>query len=696
MSQVPKNARGAAHRTVGILEWFAFEDRDFVEHTLADLERLGARHLRTGISWADWMRDGGPEWIAWLFERFERAGLEVLPCLLYTPPSEGEVARTSSPPRRLKSYADFVDQIIARHGRHFDYVELWNEPNNVAEWDFRRDPEYTKFAEMIILAANWAQQQGKKTVLGGMSPIDPGWLEHIIGQGVVEYIDVLGVHGFPGTWEKGWTNWHDQIGQVDQVLDRYGFELPIWITEVGYSTRNHRDFQQLEVFRDALDAPAERVYWYGMYDLPSERSSILGFHLDEREYHCGLKRADGGAKLLYRLWADRGEQTVREVCTWPTIDKPAPTDAALITGGAGFIGSNLAYRLLSEGREVVVFDNLSRPGVEANLRWLVEQFDDNLWVVTADLRDPHAVHYAVQGASQVFHFAGQTAVTTSLSDPVDDFTANARATVNLLEALRTSQRSPSLIFTSTNKVYGNLGDVDLVERATRYMPADEALARRGIDEQRPLHLCSPYGCSKGAADQYVLDYARTFGLDACVFRMSCIYGPRQFGTEDQGWVAHFLLRALDARPITIYGDGKQVRDVLFVDDLVDAFVRAADALGGDADELRGRAFNIGGGPEQTMSLLELLEIIEELDGRPPRVDFDRWRPGDQRFYVSDISSFRQATGWQPSVGRREGVGRLYEWVRELRRRDARVRGTISAGAAAPASAVSQARSEGAQ
>jgi CDP-paratose 2-epimerase len=691
MSQSPADAPTRSKQVFGVLEWFHFEDYDFVEQTIADLRRLGVDHLRTGISWADWMRDGGEEWIDWLFERLTREDFDLLPCFLYTPPSEGEVERTSSPPRNLKAYADFLDEMLSRYGEHFEYVELWNEPNNFAEWDFRRDPEFTKFAEMIIMAANWAQKQGKKTVLGGMSPIDPGWLEHIIGLGVLDFIDVLGVHGFPGTWEKNWSSWQEQIGEVHNVLDRYDYDLPIWITEAGYSTRNHRDFQQLEVFLDALDAPAERMYWYGMYDLPNERSSILGFHLDEREYHCGLKRDDGRAKLLFRLLCDGGEQTVREVSSWPTVDKPAPDDAALITGGAGFIGSNLAYELLSQGRDVVIYDSLSRPGVESNLGWLKDNFEDNLWVVLADLRDRHALHLAMEGVSEVFHFAGQTAVTTSLDDPVDDFTANARATLNLLEEIRASDKSPSLVFTSTNKVYGNLADVELVEEQTRYEPANSEVRDRGICEDRRLQLCSPYGCSKGAADQYVLDYAKTFGIDACVFRMSCIYGPRQFGTEDQGWIAHFLIRALEDDQITIYGDGKQVRDVLFVEDLVDAFLRTRDHM----DELSGRAFNIGGGPDNTMSLLELLDLIVDVDGRSPKVEFDEWRPGDQRFYVSDISAFREATGWQPKVKRRRGVERLYEWLVEFRGRQSRSQPVPALEyASASPEALSGVRSEG--
>jgi CDP-paratose 2-epimerase len=331
----------------------------------------------------------------------------------------------------------------------------------------------------------------------------------------------------------------------------------------------------------------------------------------------------------------------------------------LITGGAGFIGTNLADRLLSEGRRVRIFDNLSRPGVEHNLAWLRAKHGASLQFIQADIRDADAVTYAVRGVSQVFHFAAQVAVTTSLGDPVDDFEINARGTLNLLEAIRLGPDNPSLVFTSTNKVYGHLDDVALTTIGGRYLPADPAF-RTGFSERRPPDFHSPYGCSKGAADQYVLDYARTFGVRATVFRMSCIYGPHQCGNEDQGWVAHFLLSALSGHPITLYGDGCQVRDVLYVDDLVDALKLAQARI----DVLAGKAFNIGGGPQRTTSLLELMSLIEELHGTAPKLEFSKWRAADQRYYVSDISRFIRATGWSPKINVHEGVTRLYRWLAE--------------------------------
>lgn len=330
----------------------------------------------------------------------------------------------------------------------------------------------------------------------------------------------------------------------------------------------------------------------------------------------------------------------------------------LITGGSGFIGANLANRIASEGRPVLLLDNLSRIGVEQNLAWLKERHGNRVRIDVADVRDADSVARAVARASQVFHFAAQVAVTTSLIDPVEDFEINARGTLNVLEALRAQPEPPPLVFTSTNKVYGNCEDVDLVARGGRYQPADRELRERGISEARPLQFHSPYGCSKGTADQYVLDYAHSYGLRTAVFRMSCIYGPHQFGTEDQGWVAHFLIRAIDGQPISIYGDGKQVRDVLFVEDLVEAFIRAQANI----DKIAGTAFNIGGGPQNAISLLDLLDMIEELNGERPEIRFDDWRTGDQRYYVSDTHRFQQATGWRPRVGAREGVEALYQWL----------------------------------
>jgi CDP-paratose 2-epimerase len=345
---------------------------------------------------------------------------------------------------------------------------------------------------------------------------------------------------------------------------------------------------------------------------------------------------------------------------------------ALITGGAGFVGANLAHRLLATGRCVVILDNLRRPGVEQNIQWLQQEHGSRVALVQADIRDPAAVRQVVQHATEIYHLAAQVAVTTSLVDPVDDFQTNAWGTLNLLEAVRHVWPRPTLLFTSTKKVYGALDDLTLRATPTRYEPADPATRQHGIAE-RPVSFVSPYGCSKGAADQYVLDYARSFDLPAVVFRMSCIYGPHQFGNEDQGWVAHFLRRAAEHKPITLYGDGRQVRDLLFVEDLVDAMLAAQQHI----DVIAGQAFNIGGGPANSVSLLELMDLVGELHGSRPQLTFEDWRVGDQRYYVSDTRRFAQMTGWAPRVDVRQGVARLYEWVKNLDR-------TQRQGAPAPA------------
>jgi CDP-paratose 2-epimerase len=331
---------------------------------------------------------------------------------------------------------------------------------------------------------------------------------------------------------------------------------------------------------------------------------------------------------------------------------------ALITGGAGFVATNVADRLLSAGQPVILFDNLSRAGVERNVEWLCARHGRLVTFERGDIRNADAVRRVVRRAAQIYHFAAQVAVTTSLVDPFADFEVNARGTLNVLEAARACPSAPPVLFTSTNKVYGDLHDVALRATPTRYEPADDRLRRSGISERRSLDFHSPYGCSKGVADQYVLDYCRTFRMRGVVFRMSCIYGTHQFGTEDQGWIAYFLIAALNGRPLTIYGDGRQVRDVLFVDDLVDAMCLAQANI----DRLSGQAFNIGGGPRQTTSLSELLELITEVTGEHPQVGTDAWRAADQRYYVSDTTKFGTAVGWRPRVSVRRGVTALIEWL----------------------------------
>ncbi len=330
----------------------------------------------------------------------------------------------------------------------------------------------------------------------------------------------------------------------------------------------------------------------------------------------------------------------------------------LVTGGAGFIGCNIADALARQGHEVLVFDALSRPGVERNLAWLKERHAGRISSIVADIRDEDEVVRAASEAKAVFHMAAQVAVTTSLADPREDFDINVRGTLNLLDALRLKNGSTPLIFASTNKVYGDLADLEFQQEGDRYVAVDPAVASRGISEHRPLDFHTPYGCSKGAADQYVLDYARSFGVPTAVIRMSCIYGERQMGTEDQGWVAHFLIRALEEKEIVLYGDGRQVRDILDVSNAVEAYLAAWSRIG----RISGRAFNLGGGPENAVSLIELLDFVGTLLGRRLDISFADWRAGDQRYFVADTKAIRQALELSPAVDWKTGVAALAEWL----------------------------------
>jgi CDP-paratose 2-epimerase len=331
----------------------------------------------------------------------------------------------------------------------------------------------------------------------------------------------------------------------------------------------------------------------------------------------------------------------------------------LITGGAGFIGCNLAEACIRAGHTVTVYDNLSRRGSEANLTWLRSAHSGNGFdFLLGDIRDYPAVLRAMVDQEAVYHLAAQTAVTTSVSDPRSDFEINALGTFNVLEAARQAADDPILIFASTNKVYGSMEDAVVVEESTRYSLPEYP---NGVSENRALDFHSPYGCSKGAADQYVRDYARMYGLRSVVFRQSCVYGQRQMGVEDQGWVAWFIIAAVTGRPITIYGSGKQVRDLLHVDDLVRAFQAATEQIGAAA----GQVYNLGGGPENALSVwAEFGPLLGEVLGEPVLpASFEDWRPGDQPVFVADVAKARREFGWAPRVTAREGIERLAGWVK---------------------------------
>jgi CDP-paratose 2-epimerase len=655
---------------VGLVQWFRQGDYARVEQVLADARALGVTHLRTGLSWAEWCTPAGEDWVNWLVPTLS-AAVSLLPCLHYTPPSLGLEPRPSAPPRDPAGYAAFVRCMIDRFPGAFEAVELWNEPNNPADWDAALDSDGRIFARMVTEAAEAAHLAGVRTVLGGMCPIDPEWLERMCDFGVLDHIDAVGVHGFPGTWDFDWAEWPQRIADVRRVLEANDLRREIWITEAGYSTWRDDEHGQVRAFLKAQQAPVERLYWTSVLDLDPEQAHRDGWHADERHYHLGLRTVPGPAKLLYHLWS-RGGLAALHQAGWlhasPLVARGIRP--VLITGGAGFIGSNVADRLLSSGQRVVILDNLSRTGVERNLHWLRARHGDRLQIEVGDVRDASVVRRLVRSARHVYHFAAQVAVTLSLQNALADFDVNARGTLNLLEAARAAPDPPSLLFTSTNKVYGGLADLLLRQVGGRYVPEDPEIAGNGIDERRPLQFQSPYGCSKGAADQYVLDYAHTFDLPCVVFRMSCIYGPHQFGTEDQGWVAHFLLKSHLREPIVIYGDGMQVRDVLYVDDLVDAMLAAHAHI----SETAGQAFNMGGGPSHAISLLELLDAMSRLHGQSVSTRFEAWRPGDQRYYVSNTARLQSLTGWTARTPIADGLKQLSAWLR----------GSLDDDAAAPA------------
>jgi CDP-paratose 2-epimerase len=331
----------------------------------------------------------------------------------------------------------------------------------------------------------------------------------------------------------------------------------------------------------------------------------------------------------------------------------------LITGGAGFIGSNLAHRLISQGHDVTIYDNLSRRGSRKNLEWLLPRHGENSFrIIEADLADLPVLKQACKRKERIYHLAGQVAVTLSVQYPLKDFHDNALGTLHLLEAARDAGNDPVILYTSTNKVYGEMQDVPVVEEETRYRY--QALTN-GVSETQPLDFHSPYGCSKGCGDQYTHDYARIYGLRTVVMRQSCIYGYRQFGIEDQGWLAWFIIASLQEKPISIFGDGKQVRDILFVDDLLDAY----DAAVAHIDKAAGQVYNIGGGPQNTISVwAEFGPMLERLLGKPIPVKYYDWRPGDQRIFVSNISKAREEIGWEPRISVQDGITRLFNWVRD--------------------------------
>lgn len=610
----PPAPKSGASAEPGLLQWFWPGDRARVEETLADLRGLGVRHLRTGVSWADWFTPHGRDWYAWLIPRLAEE-VELLPCFLYTPPSLGLSPKSSAPPREPKAYADFLDAMMTEFGRYFEWVELWNEPNNISEWDWTLDPEWNIFCEMVGGAAHWARVRGKKTVLGGMSPTDPNWLRHVFDHGLTPYIDAVGIHGFPGVWESSWEGWESCAAKVRRVLHDYRSPAQVWITEVGFSTWRYEEQRQLREFVRALDAPVDRMYWYSAYDLHPDRPTVDGFHSDEREYHFGLKRYGGQPKLLHRIWAESGLDAVRAVASVGRAPGRGAADAprALVTGGAGFIGSRVAEGLAAQGREVLVLDNLSRPGTERTARAL-EEARGPIRVEVADVRDRCAVRAALDGVFEVYHFASAEG---DPEDPERDFGTHCVGTFNLLEELRRLVDPPALVVESSRE---------------------------------------PQSFFRAAAEGCVLGYARRYRLPAVALRLGPVFGPGESPRPDAPSV--WMRAALRGLPAPVAGDGRRVRDLLYVDDAAQAFVLAAHCARAHA----GALFDVAPGPSEAISDLELAEIISEVLGRPPIVRLEEAGTEQRTCGGTDARLFCAATGWAPRVGLREGLQRLHRWL----------------------------------
>jgi CDP-paratose 2-epimerase len=665
---------------------FSPGEQEQVEAGMRALAALPVHHIRIEMAWADWHDTSFREWYQWLMGALSRQ-FTVLPALVYAPPSVEIGTPTPIPPEDSKAFADFLDVLTDDLPGMFEWIELPAEPAPPGIWDWRLDPRGHIFSQVIASAAYRCRQRGIKTALGGLRTGDLGWLSLLCENGVVDFADAVGLRDDPAAPLSRARGWPDVVRDAKRILAEHCRNAQLWITGAGCPTDNYDEFAQCETFMGLLNADAQRVYWSQLQDapLPSPRRADPTDRAVSR--HPGLLRSDGTPKLLFRLWKSHGIEGIRQIAECAsarqsdfgfrisdfglqkTLDanpqsairnpqsKPRPV---LITGGAGFIGSNLAERLLRRGRPVMILDNLSRVGVEHNVRYLWDTYGDLLEVHMGDVRNKALVEKLAARCESIFHLAAQVAVTTSLTDPAGDFETNLQGTLNVLEAARQQDPLPPVLFTSTHNVYGDLRDVELIPRGKRHVPRDHGTRRSGISEARPLDFHSPYGCSKGAADQYVLDYARMYGLPGVVFRMSCIYGRRQLGTEDQGWVAHFALQMLRDSPLTLYGDGRQVRDILYIDDLLDAILLAVEHI----REVAGKAFNIGGGPDNAVSLLEVIEQLSELSGVRPEIRYGPRRKGDQSYYVSDIRRFTQATGWTPQVPARRGVPRLYHWILE--------------------------------
>ncbi len=614
---------------IGFTQGFTIGDDAGLEAASARLQTFGIRHLRLLLP--D-MADGNLDGIAWTRRLFARL----------------------SPKLAVTAYL---------HVGHADSVPEWLQRLFAAFDGAIEAVELSASGPALSAIGEAARAAGLRPVLSVGANDAVAWLQQAGAAGTLAAYDAIGLQCMPPP-AGGRAAWSARLAEIRQTAHRFNPDLALWITRTGYAAWRHDAAHQAQAFLDAVSAPAERVYWSSLFDQPDAASP------DPGHAHYGVIDQAGQPKLLGRLLEGGVAEVDRVLATARRLKLPSVTATrpVLVTGGAGFIGANLADRLAAEGHHVHIYDALARAGVERNLHWLARRHPTRISFALGDLRDEAALTEAATRAEAVFHLAGQVAVTTSMVQPLADFAVNARGTLALLEALRQHNPAAPLVFASTNKVYGDLADIELVRDGDSYLPARADLRANGVSEQRPLCFHTPYGCSKGTADQYVLDYAHSFGLRTAVLRMSCIYGERQLGTEDQGWVAHFLLKAIAGQGLTIYGDGRQVRDVLHVGDAVSAYLSAWSRI----DAVAGRAYNLGGGPANAISLLQLVAHIEDLLGRRVDVVFSGWRPGDQRYFVADTAAARRDLALAPALGWRAGIARLAEHFGAVAREAAEV------------------------
>lgn len=645
-------------KTVGVTVNFRPGDQPHAEQILADLRTLGIAHVRAPLSWSECQTPAGYAWYDWLIPAIARQA-ELLPCLAYAPGPTGNEAHEL---HDLGRYRDFLELIVTRFSDYFGWLELSVALDGRCGLDELSDTAWDGLRKSVVDAAGWIKRQGKKTVFAVAAQCAARTFAHISGPDLLRHSDAIGICD-PGTAVRSQVHGHSCVAQLRALLKEQEGAPEVWITDAGFMPPPYNDRQQLRTLLDAVDAPAERVYWRATtLHADADKAVTLAPWAEEHAHHTGLRRSDGAPTLLFRLLQDGGMDKVRSTLRLAArpVSMSRTPGLVLITGGAGFIGTNLTDRLLSEGVPVLIYDNLARPGAERNLHWLFDKHRSGLEFELADVRNRRALRRALRNAAQVLHLAAQPAPGTSLRHPIEDYEVNSYGTLNLLDELRLQEHRPPLIFASTSKVYGTLGSIRLKKEHTRYEPEDRAVRHNGIGEEQALEFCSPFACSKGGAEQYVLNYARNYGLPAMVLRLGSVYGAYQSGEQEHDWIAHLLRWTLQEQPITIYGDGLQVRDVLHVDDLVDAILLAQRHM----PEGSGQAFNIGGGPGNTVSLRELIDLIEIVHGHAPPVCYQDWRPDDQRYFVSNISKFTAMTGWMPRTDVGEGIRRLYAWIME--------------------------------